>query len=229
MPPLGRALRCPPQSLEQSDRSNKAITRAKQSPAQTPACQPRNGGNCWNDYGPPATQFPGRIQMYIVEFGTWTSASDSNFTDFYQASATHDITSAPAWQPGGGSAVSDSGVEGVGVDCSVPGAWQPGSAAGVADQPHTINERPRRTCVLRTCAHAMDCPAAMRTSSNAAHTHPPPPHPPDPVCSPACDHGNCTAPDTCACEAGWEGPACSTPGGPLAQPARGRDASFPEG
>ena len=33
------------------------------------------------------------------------------------------------------------------------------------------------------------------------------------VCSISCSQGNCTAPDTCTCESGWDGPTCSSPGG----------------
>ena len=32
----------------------------------------------------------------------------------------------------------------------------------------------------------------------------------DPVCSPSCIHGQCLAPNKCACTAGWTGPTCSS-------------------
>lgn len=32
-----------------------------------------------------------------------------------------------------------------------------------------------------------------------------------PICSSPCVKGNCTAPDTCACDSGWSGADCSTP------------------
>ncbi len=33
----------------------------------------------------------------------------------------------------------------------------------------------------------------------------------EPTCAPACAHGACAAPDTCACDAGWTGGACDQP------------------
>jgi len=48
-----------------------------------------NGGTCWNDFGPPATSFPGSISSYVVEFGTWSDPDDNAFLDFYTASTTY--------------------------------------------------------------------------------------------------------------------------------------------
>jgi gliding motility-associated-like protein len=48
-----------------------------------------NNGTCWNDFGPPATNFPGSISSYVVEFGTWTDPDDNAFLDFYSASTTY--------------------------------------------------------------------------------------------------------------------------------------------
>jgi hypothetical protein len=58
-----------------------------------------SGGNCWNDYGPPASSFPGSISGYVIEFGTWSDPSDQNFTDFYTGFVTHQITCTPAQEP----------------------------------------------------------------------------------------------------------------------------------
>jgi hypothetical protein len=49
------------------------------------------GGNCWNDFGPPASSFPGSISGYVVEFGTWSNPQDANFADFYVANTTNTI------------------------------------------------------------------------------------------------------------------------------------------
>jgi gliding motility-associated-like protein len=51
-----------------------------------------NSGTKWNDFGPPATNFPGSISSYIVEFGTWTDPDDNAFLDFYTASTTYVAT-----------------------------------------------------------------------------------------------------------------------------------------
>ena len=51
-----------------------------------------NSGTCWNDFGPPATNFPGSISSYIVEFGTWTDPDDNAFLDFYTSSTTYNVT-----------------------------------------------------------------------------------------------------------------------------------------
>jgi len=39
-----------------------------------------NGGNCWNDYGPPATNFPGSISGYVIEYGTWSDPDNQTFS-----------------------------------------------------------------------------------------------------------------------------------------------------
>jgi hypothetical protein len=50
------------------------------------------GGNCWNDFGPPASSFPGSVSGYVVEFGTWADPANQTFTDFYTGLVTHQIT-----------------------------------------------------------------------------------------------------------------------------------------
>ena len=57
------------------------------------------GGNCWNDFGPPASSFPGSISGYVVEFGTWSDPANQNFTDFFTGFVTHQITCTPAQEP----------------------------------------------------------------------------------------------------------------------------------
>mgnify|MGYP003347351856 CR=1 FL=1 len=47
------------------------------------------GGNCWNDYGPAATAFPGGIGGFVIEFGTWTNPDDQTFANFYSNSVSH--------------------------------------------------------------------------------------------------------------------------------------------
>ena len=79
----------------------------------------RNGGNCWNDYGPPTIALPGEVQGYVIEFGTWATASDNNFTDFYEASVTHSILAGPASVPNSSGAV-ESGLAGVAANCDTP-------------------------------------------------------------------------------------------------------------
>lgn len=49
------------------------------------------GGNCWNDFGPPASSFPGSISGYVVEFGTWSDPSNQTFTDFYTGTSSNPI------------------------------------------------------------------------------------------------------------------------------------------
>jgi len=48
-----------------------------------------SGGTCWNDFGPPATNFPGSISSYLVEFGSWSNPEDQAFTNFYSANTTY--------------------------------------------------------------------------------------------------------------------------------------------
>lgn len=57
------------------------------------------GGNCWNDFGPPASSFPGSVSGYVVEFGTWTDPANQTFTDFYTGFVTHQIACSPATSP----------------------------------------------------------------------------------------------------------------------------------
>jgi len=49
------------------------------------------GGNCWNDFGPPASSFPGSVSGYVVEFGTWSDPSNQTFTDFYTGTSSNPI------------------------------------------------------------------------------------------------------------------------------------------
>ncbi len=56
-----------------------------------------NGGTTWNDFGPPATLFPGSISSYIVEFGLWNDPDDNAFLDFYSASTTY-VANCPSSQ-----------------------------------------------------------------------------------------------------------------------------------
>lgn len=57
------------------------------------------GGNCWNDFGPPASSFPSSISGYVVEFGTWSDPANQNFTDFFTGFVTHQITCTPSQEP----------------------------------------------------------------------------------------------------------------------------------
>lgn len=57
------------------------------------------GGNCWNDYGPAASSFPGSVSGYVVEFGTWSDPSNQTFTNFYTGFVTHQISCTPAQTP----------------------------------------------------------------------------------------------------------------------------------
>jgi hypothetical protein len=49
------------------------------------------GGNCWNDFGPPASSFPGSISGYVVEFGTWSNPNDQTFDGFYTGNVSNGI------------------------------------------------------------------------------------------------------------------------------------------
>jgi len=49
------------------------------------------GGNCWNDYGPAATNFPGSISGYVIEYGTWSNPEQQTFTEFYTANTTNTV------------------------------------------------------------------------------------------------------------------------------------------
>ena len=57
------------------------------------------GGNCWNDYGPAASSFPGSVSGYVVEFGTWSDPSSQTFTNFYTGFVTHQISCTPSQTP----------------------------------------------------------------------------------------------------------------------------------
>lgn len=67
-----------------------------------------NGGTCWNDFGPPATNFPGSISSYIVEFGTWSDPDDNAFLDFYSASTTY-VANCPTSQTPAAPTISSEG------------------------------------------------------------------------------------------------------------------------
>ena len=49
------------------------------------------GSNCWNDYGPPATNFPGSISGYVIEYGSWINPDDQTFSDTYSSSVTNGL------------------------------------------------------------------------------------------------------------------------------------------
>jgi len=66
------------------------------------------GGNCWNDFGPPASSFPGSISGYVVEFGTWSDPSNQTFTQFYTGFVTHQISCTAAQAPTAPTAVNGS-------------------------------------------------------------------------------------------------------------------------
>ena len=57
------------------------------------------GGNCWNDYGPAASLFPGSVSGYVIEYGTWSDPANQTFTDFYTGFVTHQIACSPATSP----------------------------------------------------------------------------------------------------------------------------------
>ena len=67
-----------------------------------------SGGNCWNDYGPAASLFPGSIGGYVIEYGTWSDPADQTFTDFYTGFVTHQIACSPATSPVAPTGVSSS-------------------------------------------------------------------------------------------------------------------------
>jgi subtilisin-like proprotein convertase family protein/uncharacterized protein YjdB len=54
-----------------------------------------NGGNCWNDYGPPASNFPAAISGYVIEYGTWADPEDQTFDEFYSASVSNNTNGCP--------------------------------------------------------------------------------------------------------------------------------------
>lgn len=66
------------------------------------------GGNCWNDYGPAASSFPGSIGGYVIEYGTWTDPANQTFTDFFTGFVTHQISCTAAQAPNAPSAVNGS-------------------------------------------------------------------------------------------------------------------------
>ncbi len=67
-----------------------------------------SGGNCWNDFGPPASSFPGSIGGYVVEFGTWSDPANQTFTNFYTGFVTHQIACSAAQTPSSPTAVNGS-------------------------------------------------------------------------------------------------------------------------
>lgn len=81
-----------------------------------------DGNNCWNDFGPPATQFPGSTSGYVVEFGTWSDPSQQNFTEFYTGS----VTSVSCTTPG-----TPTGLSGIATGTATANlTWSPGSPSG---------------------------------------------------------------------------------------------------
>lgn len=57
------------------------------------------GGNCWNDFGPPATSFPSSVSGYVIEYGTWADPANQSFSDFFTGFVTHQISCSPATSP----------------------------------------------------------------------------------------------------------------------------------
>ena len=74
-----------------------------------------SGGTCWNDFGPPATNFPGSISSYLVEFGTWSNPDDQAFTDFYSASTSYTATCTSANTPAAPTVVTEGSRNGTGT------------------------------------------------------------------------------------------------------------------
>lgn len=94
------------------------------------------GGNCWNDFGPPASSFPGSISGYVVEFGTWSDPANQTFTDFYTGFVTHQISCTAAQTPSSPTAVNGSrvGTGTVSISATVPSGvtvdWYTSSSGG---------------------------------------------------------------------------------------------------
>lgn len=94
------------------------------------------GGNCWNDFGPPASSFPGSISGYVVEFGTWSDPSNQTFTDFYTGFVTHQISCTSSQTPSSPTAVNGSrvGTGTVSISATVPSGvtvdWYTSSSGG---------------------------------------------------------------------------------------------------
>jgi hypothetical protein len=95
-----------------------------------------SGGNCWNDFGPPASSFPGSISGYVVEFGTWSDPANQTFTDFYTGFVTHQISCTAAQTPSSPTAVNGSrvGTGTVSISATVPSGvtvdWYTSSSGG---------------------------------------------------------------------------------------------------
>ena len=94
------------------------------------------GGNCWNDFGPPASSFPGSISGYVVEFGTWSDPANQTFTDFYTGFVTHQISCTATQTPSSPTAVNGSrvGTGTVSISATVPSGvtvdWYTSSSGG---------------------------------------------------------------------------------------------------
>ena len=94
------------------------------------------GGNCWNDFGPPASSFPGSISGYVVEFGTWSDPANQTFTDFYTGFVTHQISCTSSQTPSSPTAVNGSrvGTGTVSISATVPSGvtvdWYTSSSGG---------------------------------------------------------------------------------------------------
>lgn len=94
------------------------------------------GGNCWNDYGPAASSFPGSVSGYVIEFGTWSDPANQTFTDFYTGFITHQISCTAAQTPSSPTAVNGSrvGTGTVSISATVPSGvtvdWYTSSSGG---------------------------------------------------------------------------------------------------
>ncbi len=73
------------------------------------------GGTCWNDFGPPATNFPGSISSYLVEFGSWSNPEDQAFTNFYSANTTYTAACASNQSPAAPTLVTEATRSGTGT------------------------------------------------------------------------------------------------------------------
>lgn len=100
-------------------------------------------GNCWNDYGPPGSDFSSTIMGgYVVEFGIWTNPADQNFAGFYSGSVSHQ--SYPP-NPTGITATFSAICNGNSTQLTATGIqgtvyWYTGSCGGTATSPATGNQ-----------------------------------------------------------------------------------------
>ncbi len=153
------------------------------------------GGGCWNDYGPPASTFPGSITGYVIEFGSGGGPAAQTWTDFFEGNVSHTIgeaLSAPvitSITPGNAALavnfsapVKDGGSPIENYEYSVNGGeWVALNPVSTVSPLQVTNLTNGETYNIRIRARNADGLGAISSTLSSSPVDAPPPPEPDPV------------------------------------------------